>query len=616
MNEKIYEFKNDIIRITVAVICVILSHLNITLFNVDLSYVALILCGIPIVYGSIVGLVKEHDIKADVLVSIAIIASIYIGQVFAAAEIAVIMEIGGLLEEITVSTTKFRIEKLIELQPSQARLLKDNTEEMVDALVIKKDDIIKINPGETIPADGIIIKGSTTVNQSLITGESLPVDKTVDDEIYAGTINNYGQIVVKVTADGQSNSLQKLISLIENVNNEDTPIIRQADEMANWVVGISFTMAIYTLFVTNSIVNAVTVLVVFCPCALILATPTAIIAAIGNLSNHGILVKNAAIMESLYKTDNIIFDKTGTITTGMPEVVDVQTYNNTSEEELLRITASAEKNYDHPLSEAIIDYYEKYDDELYPVKDFEVELGLGITCKINNKECLIGNEKLFNKNNITIPEELHQKDQSATIIYSYYDDEFMGMFSIKDTPKKGIETLVKSLEEQGYNVSLLTGDNESVANDIAQKVNISDVHSNCLPEDKLEFVDDLRRRLKKVIMVGDGINDASALKRANVGVAMGNIGSDVTIDSADIVFLNDDVNSISHVLKMSKKTYRTIKFGIIFSLTLNTIAMILGMMGILTPITGALVHNVGSVFVIILAAMLFRQKTKIENNTI
>ena len=610
MIEKLYEFKSDIVRILIALICVVLSHLNYTIASIDLAYIALILCGIPIIYGSIIGLIKEHDIKADVLVSIAIIASIYIGQVFAAAEIAVIMEIGGLLEEITVSTTQSRIEKLIELQPSKARLIKDDVETMVDALTIKKGDVIKINPGETIPADGKIIKGSTTVNQSLITGESLPVDKTVDDEVYAGTINNYGQIIVEVTEDYESNSLQKIISLIENVNSEDTPIVRQADEMANWVVGISFFMAIFTLFVTNSVTNAVTVLVVFCPCALILATPTAIIAAIGNLSKHGILVNNSAIMESLYKTDNIIFDKTGTITTGIPEVVNIQTHGNTTEEELLKITASAENNYDHPLSQAIMDYYDN--DEFYEVKEFEVEMGMGISCTINEKKCLVGNEKLFKKHEINIAENIYNNEETATVIYSYYDNNFLGSFSIKDTPKRGIKDVVNTLKSEDYEVTLLTGDNGSVANDIGKQVNIDDIHSNCLPEDKLEFVDTLRRKLRKVMMVGDGINDASALKRANIGVAMGGIGSDITIDSADLVFINDDISFIPYIMKMSKRTFYTIKFGIIFSLALNTIAMILGMIGVLTPITGALVHNVGSVFVIILAALLFRQKPNIK----
>ena len=384
MKKRLYEFKKDVIIILISAICVILSHFNVNVLGVDLAYIALILCGIPIIYGSIIGLIKEHDIKADVLVSIAIIASVYIGQIFAAAEIAVIMEFGGLLEKITVSTTQSRIEKLMDLQPSKARLIKDNVENMVDAIIVKKGDLLKINPGESIPADGRIIKGSTTVNQSLITGESLPVEKTIGDEIYAGTINNFGQIIVEVTEDYESNSLQKIISLIENVNGDDTPIVRQADEIANWVVVISLFMAIYAYFVTNNITNVVTVLVVFCPCALVLATPTAIIAAIGNLSKHGILVKNSAILESLYKMDNILFDKTGTITTGIPKVVNMQAYDKTDERELLKITASAENNYNHPLSQAILDYYGS--DELYEVKEFEVELGMGIYCIINGKK--------------------------------------------------------------------------------------------------------------------------------------------------------------------------------------------------------------------------------------
>lgn len=609
MKKRLYEFKKDVIIILISAICVILSHFNVNVLGVDLAYIALILCGIPIIYGSIIGLIKEHDIKADVLVSIAIIASVYIGQIFAAAEIAVIMEFGGLLEKITVSTTQSRIEKLMDLQPSKARLIKDNVENMVDAIIVKKGDLLKINPGESIPADGRIIKGSTTVNQSLITGESLPVEKTIGDEIYAGTINNFGQIIVEVTEDYESNSLQKIISLIENVNGDDTPIVRQADEIANWVVVISLFMAIYAYFVTNNITNAVTVLVVFCPCALVLATPTAIIAAIGNLSKHGILVKNSAILESLYKMDNILFDKTGTITTGIPKVVNMQAYDKTDERELLKITASAENNYNHPLSQAILDYYGS--DELYEVKEFEVELGMGIYCIINDKECLVGNEKLFTKYNIKIPENLF-KTEETTVIYSYYNNDFLGSFSIKDTPKEGIENVINILRSEKYEVTLLTGDNDTVAKDIGKQVNIDDIHSNCLPEDKLEFVDNLRKKLKKVMMVGDGINDASALKRANVGVAMGNIGSDITIDSADLVFINDDIRFVPYLMKMSKRTYYTIKFGIIFSLVLNTIAMIFGFIGILTPITGALVHNIGSVFVIILAALLFKQRFKIN----
>lgn len=611
MIKNLYKYKKDIIRITIAIICIILSYININLWTIDPIYITLILCAIPIIYNSCIGLIKDHDIKADLLVSLAIIASVYIGEVFAAAEIAVIMEIGGLLEEITVSTTQNRIENLMKLQPTKARLIKNNTETLIDALEIKKDDIIKINPGETIAADGKIIKGSTTVNQSIITGESLPVDKSIDDEVYAGTINNYGQITIKATTNAKDNSLQKLITLIENVNNEETPIIREADQLANIVVAISLTLAIYTYFVTQSITNAVTILVVFCPCALVLATPTAIIATIGNLSKHGILVKNASVIEAIHKTDNILFDKTGTITTGTPKVVNIKTHENTQTDKLLKITASAEKNYEHPIAQAIINYYDKED--ILEAKDFEVEMGMGISCRINDKECLIGSEKLFTKHNIDIPDNLYQNNETSTIIYSYYDNKFLGTFSIKDTPKNGIKDMIKRLQKDKYDITLLTGDNENVAKDIAKQVNITSIKSNCLPEDKLKYVNKLRRKYRKVMMVGDGINDAIALKKADTGVAMGSIGSDISIESADLVLINDDIRYIPHVLRMSKRTHKTIRYGIIFSLVLNTAAMLLAMMGLLTPITGALVHNIGSVIVIILAAMLFKIKPEIKS---
>ncbi len=611
MNKNIYKYKKDILIITIAIISVIISHFNINLWTIDPAYIALILCGIPIIYNSSTELVKKHNIKADLLVSLAIIASIYIGEIFAAAEIAVIMEIGALLEEITVSSTQNRIEDLIKLQPTKARLIKDNHETLINALEIKEDDIIKINPGETIATDGIIIKGSTSVNQSLITGESLPVDKSVDDEVYAGTINNYGQITIKATTDATDNSLQKLISLIERVNNEETPIIREADQLANIVVAISLTMAIYTYFVTQNITNAVTILVVFCPCALVLATPTAIIATIGNLSKHGILVKNSSILESVYKTDNIIFDKTGTITTGKPVVVDINTYENTKLDELMKISASAEKNYDHPIAQAIIDYHEY--GEILEVKEFEVEMGMGISCLIKNKKCLIGNEQLFAKHMIEIPEKLYQNNKTSTIVYSYYDNRFLGSFSIKDTPKSGIRQMIKELKNDNYEITLLTGDNQNVANDIAKQVNITNIKSNCLPEDKLEYVNTLRNKCKKVMMVGDGINDAIALKKADTGVAMGDIGSDISIESADLVLINDDIRYIPHIIKMSRRTHKTIRYGIVFSLILNSVAMILAMFGLLTPITGALVHNIGSIIVIVLAAMLFKIKPKLYN---
>lgn len=609
MNEKILEYKLNIIRILVSIVMLVVSFFNITILNFNLSWIAIILCACPLIYNSILALIYDHDIKADILVSIAIIASILIGEVFAAGEIAVIMEIGGLLEEITVSTTKLRIEKLIELQPQKAILINNDTEEIIDALDLKINNIIKVLPGKTIPADGIIIEGNSTINQAIITGESLPVDKTIDDEVYAGTINNYGTLKIKVTENGENNSLQKLINLIESVNIDDNKVIRQADKWAKYIVIASFTIAIMTWIFTGKILNAVTVLVVFCPCALILATPTAIVAAIGNLSKQGILVKNAEKLEALYKMKYILFDKTGTLTTGLPRVVKEVNFNN-NKEEYLKITATLESYSEHPISKTILNYYnQSYSNkQLYDIEEFNVELGLGIRGMIHEKIALVGNKRLFEKYNIKTPQvSIPNNLNSSTIIYTYYDDNFLGALLIQDTPKEGMDVMINDIKYKGYNPVLLTGDNESVAKDIANQLNIDEIEYNCLPETKLNYVIDKQNELKKIIMVGDGINDASAMKKSDVSIAMGDIGSDITIDSADIVFINDDLTNLPYLLHMSKKTLNTIDIGIAFAMTLNIIAVILGIMGILTPITGALVHNIGSIIVIIFAARLFKE---------
>lgn len=609
MNQKILEYKFDIIRILIATIMLIVSFLNIKVYRFDFSWIAILLCACPLIYNSILALIYEHDIKADILVSIAIIASILVGEVFAAGEIAVIMEFGGLLEEITVSTTQLRIEKLVELQPQQALLIKDDIQQEVNALDLKINDIIKILPGETIPADGVVIEGTSTINQAILTGESLPIDKTIGDEVFAGTINNYGALKVKVTEDGHNNSLQKLINLIENVNTDDNKIIRQADKWANKIVVASFTIALLTWIFTGEILNAVTVLVVFCPCALVLATPTAIVAAIGNLSKYGILIKNAEKLEVLYKMKNILFDKTGTITTGIPEVIDEITLSN-NKKEFLKVTATLESYSKHPIATSITTYYkQEYPHEnLYDIDEFEVELGLGLKGVINKKTCLIGNKRLFDSYNISVPEINNDKITSSTVIYTYYDDTFLGALLIQDTPKEGMKDMITDIKYNGYKPVLLTGDNPQVALDIANQINVDEVKANCLPETKLEYVIDRQKELKKVIMVGDGINDASAMKKSDAAIAMGDVGSDITIDSADIVFINDDLKYLPYLLHISKKTLKTIDIGIGFAMTLNIIAVILGIMGILTPITGALVHNIGSVLVIIFAATIFKER--------
>ena len=369
---------NDVEKVTVSTLLVSLIFMILSLFGIDfygisLAWISIIFCGIPIFKDAAIGLIKEFDIKADVLVTIAIISSIIIGEIFAAGVVALIMAIGGFLEEYTVSKTRTGIEKLVDLSPTKGTLVtnyggSEEAESEIEADAIDVDDILKVLPGEVVPVDGVIIKGETSIDQSVMTGESIPIDKQIGDEVFSGTINLYGSFYMKAIKKGEDSSLQKLISLVESASPDNAEIVKAADRWATWIVIIAFVSAIATWIVTGEIIRAVTILVVFCPCALVLATPTAIMASLGNLTNVGILVKEGLTVEKLAKVDEMIFDKTGTLTYGKPEVVDVIPYNEKlSAEDLIHLTASLESHSEHPLARAILNFYKENCDKWYKI---------------------------------------------------------------------------------------------------------------------------------------------------------------------------------------------------------------------------------------------------------
>ena len=571
----------DIIFIAVSAMSVILSFV----LNINyLSGIAIILCGIPIFKDCIEGLITEFDIKADLLVTIAIIASIMIGEIFAAGEIATIMAIGGFLEEYTMGKTQSKIEELIKITPQVARRIKNGIEEEINVEDVKIGDILKVLPGENIPTDGIIIKGETSINQSTLTGESLPVDKKENDEVYSGTTNLYGSFSMKTTKESEDSSLQKLIRLVKTSSPENAKIVKVADKWATMIVVIAFTAAILTYLFTFEITRSVTILVVFCPCALVLATPTAISAAIGNLTSHGILVKDGASIEELAHVNELIFDKTGTLTHGTPKVIEVES----NDKNMLKLLASLESQSEHPLSKSIVNYYNNND--LYEVDDFKMLIGKGVIGKINGSKIIAGNKKLMSIENIHIENEKENNDRSIEI-YVAKDEKIIGKVSLSDTLRSNAKKTIKKLKKLNMKTTLLSGDNEKTGEIIAKKVNVDNYKFNCL-----------------VAMIGDGINDAPSLKKANVGIAMGSIGSDLTIEAANIALINDDIKEVPHLIAISRKTLKVININIAFSLTLNIIAMILAMLGLLDPIAGALVHNIGSVIVIIYSSTLMNFK--------
>lgn len=596
--------KRDIVLIIISAISLIGSF---TLSLDYLSWIAVILCGLPIFKECAEGLITEFDLKTDLLVSLAIIASIIIGEVFAAGEIATIMAIGGFLEEYTVSRTQGQIKELAKLKPQVATRIKNGKEEKISVEKVQVGDILKVLPGESIPTDGKIISGQTAIDQSTLTGESLPVDKEFGDEVYSGTINLYGSFTMETTKVSENSSLQKLIKLVESSSPENAKIVRTADKWATMIVVIAFIAAIITYLVTFEITRSVTILVVFCPCALVLATPTAIMAAIGNLTKYGILVKDGASIEELAKIDEIVFDKTGTLTYGTPKVVNII---SSDEEEMMYLLASLESKSEHPLAKAIVKFYDS--DELAQVDNFKIEIGKGISGTIEGSKIIAGNKKFLKSENI--PLKYGQKIKSGEIeLFVVKDCEVIGKIVLADALREDAKQTVKKLKSLRIRIALLTGDNEETGKYIAKQANIIKVRCNCLPEDKTEYIKREQIKGNKIAMIGDGLNDAPSLKKANVGIAMGTMGSDISVEAANIALIKDNIKDLPHLMGISRKTIQTINISIGFALILNIAAMGMAILGILNPIEGALIHNIGSVIVILYSSTLVKYKLSDKN---
>lgn len=605
--------KKDIVFLIISGLSLFLSLTGLIKLPVNLAWVAIILCGLPIIIEAIIGLTTEFDIKADVLVSLALIAAICIGEVFAAGEIAFIMQFGALLEDLTVEKARVGIEKLVKLTPKTARIIESGVERIIESDSVKTGDIIRVLPGESIPVDGIITSGVTSIDQAVMTGESLPVDKTVGDEVASGTINQFGAFEMRATKVGEDSSIQRMIKLVQSVDAGKSKIVGIADRWATWIVIIALSAALLTWIFTGEIIRAVTILVVFCPCALVLATPTAIMAAIGNATKHGFLVREGDALERLSMVDTIAFDKTGTLTYGKLEVTKYKSMvNDFSDEDIFMFAAASETLSEHPIGKAILaSYKDKIKNEIPQCEDFIMMVGRGVSATVNNKKILAGNIKLLDTNNISVEntdEITKYSNQGCTVIYIIIDNRFAGYIVLSDTLRAESGRMVSQLNKLEVFPVLLTGDNSYAADNIASLLNISEHRAECMPEDKLKFIENRENQKKPVCMIGDGINDAPALKRATVGIAMGGVGSDIAIEAADIALVDDDVKELPHLLSLSKKMMNTIKLNMSFSMGLNFIAIFLAITGVLNPIVGALVHNAGSILVIINSSLLLKWK--------
>lgn len=581
----------------------------------DAAWIAILLCGCPIILEAALKLITEFDIRADVLVSIALIASIAIGEIFAAGEVAFIMQLGSLLEEFTVSKARAGIEKLVHLTPQTARVLRNGMEEIIPAENVQTKEMVRVLPGETIPVDGIILSGQSSVNQAVLTGESLPVDKTIGDEVYSGTVNQFGSLEIQATKVGEDSSIQRMIRLVQSADAGKAKIVRLADRWATWIVITALTAAVLTWLISGELIRAVTILVVFCPCSLVLATPTAIMAAIGNATRHGFLVREGDALERLSSISKITFDKTGTLTCGTPQVVAARSLSSEySDTDLYALAAAAEQYSEHPLGKAIVEGYKnKINDTLFSAEHFQMIPGEGIIATVKERSVLAGNTKLLSSHHIEISSGVNLEmeellSHGCTLIYIAINHCFTGYIALSDTVRQESAGVIDGLKKLQVQPVLLTGDNEKAASFIGNQLAIDDIHAHCLPEDKLKWIASYQKQQEYVCMIGDGINDAPALKKADVGIAMGGIGSDIAIDAADIAIIDDKIEQLPHLIALSRRMMLVIKCNLTFSMGLNFVAIVLAITGMINPIMGALIHNTGSVLVIINAFLLLHYK--------
>ena len=606
------------------VICLVLGGVSllVSIFGLapglpfDPAWVAIILCGVPIILEAVIGLVTAFDIKADVLVSMALIASVIIGEDFAAGEVAFIMQLGSLLEDLTVARARAGIEKLVQLTPQTARRISGGAEEVIPAENVRVGDVLRVLPGETIPVDGVILTGVTSVNQAVMTGESLPVDKGPGDEVSSGTVNQFGSFDMRAAKVGEDSSIQRMIRLVQSADAGKAKIVGLADRWATWIVVTALVAAAGTWAVTGEIIRAVTILVVFCPCALVLATPTAIMAAIGNATKHGFLVREGDALERLATVRWVCFDKTGTLTTGHPRVAAVRSFDEVlSEDGLYALAAGVEARSEHPLGKAVVSGWREAGGKLAAAEDFAMLPGRGVSALIGSRRVLAGNIELLASEGAAPGAEMlsaaeEYRERGCTVIYIAVSGAAAGFIALSDTLRPGMADTISAVREAGAEPVLLTGDHRNAAETIARELGITEYKYECLPEDKLAWIDASQRAGAPVCMIGDGINDAPALKMACTGIAMGGVGSDIAIEAADIALVNDEISELPHLLRLSRRMMRTIKLNLTFSMALNFAAIVLAMTGLLGPVVGALVHNAGSVLVIINSAFLLRWRKR------
>lgn len=590
----------------------------------DPGWGVLLLAGIPLLFGGIEYLVKEKELTSWLLVGIALVACVALGEVFAATEVAWIMAFGEWLEGRTVQRARRGLEQILAQTPAQGRRINDAGEtEMVAAEEIRVGDRLSVHPGETIPADGVVLTGATAVDEAMLTGESLPVDKRDGSEVFGGTVNGFGAIEMRATKVGADASMQRLVRLVREAENEQAPVQRTVDRWVRYLVPTAIALALIVFAfnfwwgtpLTEAIYRTVTVLIVFCPCALALSTPTAIVAAIGQATKAGVIIKSGAALEVMGRIDTLALDKTGTITTGELAVTDVLPLrDDVPAQEVLALAAAAEEQSEHPLGKAILHKAQAVGVTLPEHTDFVMTGGRGVRVRLTDGSVLYaGSERYLAQEGIDIAptveatlNELRSNGKIAVLVAQA--DQLIGVVAFADTVRAQMPAVTAALQRARLTPVMLTGDNTQTAQFVGATVGIDEVHARLLPEDKVAYIAAQQKAGRRVAMVGDGVNDAAALKRADVGIAIGGTAGDMAIEAADIILPGSDMTRLPYLARLSQKTLRTIHINLAIALSLNILGVILSLFGWLTPVTGAIVHNAGSIIVSLHAIWLYETK--------
>jgi len=608
--------------VPVAVLVLIIASWILVHWEIGPAFVNAAIAIIAVIFGGLQRFISgfkdifKRKITVNVFVVVALIATMAVGEFRPAAIIIFIMAVAGALESYTLDNTRKSIRDLLDFAPQMATVRREGAEVIIPVVELHVGDVVVVKPGARIPVDGVVIAGASSVNQAPITGESMPVEKFAGSSVFSGTLNESGRLDIRTEKVGEGTTLARIVHLVQDAQGTRAPVQNMADRFTAWFLPTVVLLAIIAFVISGDIKVAVSVLLVACPCAFAIATPTAVTAGVSNLARRAVLVKGGIFLELGHKIKHLLVDKTGTFTFGRPKVENIISFNGKSEEEILRLACIAEKYSEHPLARSILAAGKERKLDIPDPDHFASAPGMGVEARWSDAKILVGKPAFLTEAGVPIVAHVEleiakQSEQGRTAVLVAHNNEVIGLLAIADEIRPDIAENIRLLKTMGVErITMLTGDHPQVAEAVAKTIGVDDFIAELLPEQKQEFVKVLQSEGHIVGMIGDGINDAPALALADVGIAMGAAGTDVAIETADVTLMNDNLSGVADFMWMSAKVMRRIKLNIFFSMIYNVIGLALGVMGMMTPIIAVIFQEAGCVTVVFSSTLLLWAKRR------